>query len=150
MAESDRPQTPDPGRFDLIAEALGLPDAAGAEGAVSVLIDRAAACLRVQRLDRPVPPHRHRTCDEYLYVLSGRGTCWSGDPAREAAFGPGELLVFPRGAAHALPRILAEPLVVLAIDAPRRPPEDEIPLEAETAAAESGAAPDARPTGNRP
>ena len=70
------------------------------------------------------PPHHHATCDEYLYVLSGRGTFWMGEESTKAAFGPGELLFFERGTVHALPEILEEQLVFLSVDTPRREPTD--------------------------
>ena len=62
--------------------------------------------------------------DEYLFVLSGRGTFWMQDPESVAQFKPGQLLFFERGTVHALPEILEEPLVFLSIDAPRRDPRD--------------------------
>mgnify|MGYP002479430885 CR=1 FL=1 len=59
-------------------------------------------------------------------MLSGEGTFWIDDPADEAPFAPGHLLVFPRRAVHALPRILRNPVIFLAIDTPRRAPDDVI------------------------
>jgi len=38
------------------------------------LTDEAAASARVFRVYRETPPHYHAGSDEYLYVLSGRGT----------------------------------------------------------------------------
>jgi mannose-6-phosphate isomerase-like protein (cupin superfamily) len=90
------------------------------------LTDRASASARVFRVYKPTPPHYHVNSDEYLYVLSGRGTFWMQDPQSVAEFGPGELLFFERGTVHALPAILAEPVVFLSIDAPRRDPKDII------------------------
>ncbi len=58
--------------------------------------------------------------DEYLYVLSGRGTFWMGEAANQAEFGPATLLFFERGTVHALPDILQPPVVFLSFDAPRR------------------------------
>ena len=112
------------GRFDGTALAATLPDTAATMLADVYLSDHAAASARIFRVYRPVAAHYHATCHEHLYVLSGRGTFWIGDAASEAAIGPGQLLVFARGVVHAIPRILAEPLVFLAIDAPRRAPTD--------------------------
>ncbi|WP_407520519.1 cupin domain-containing protein [Methylobacterium oryzisoli] len=123
MAETD-PAPPATGRFDIIAEALALPATADTLLVDTYLTDREAASARVFRVYRPTPPHFHRGSDEYLYVVSGRGTFWLGDPATEAEFGPGQLLFFERGTVHALPTILAEPLVFLSIDTPRRAPTD--------------------------
>ncbi|MDG3007560.1 cupin domain-containing protein [Paludisphaera sp. Pla2] len=75
---------------------------------------------------RPVPPHHHTQCDECLYVFSGRGAFWMGDPATKAEFRPGQLIIFPRGTVHALPDLIEQPIVFLAIDTPRRDPADVV------------------------
>jgi hypothetical protein len=46
------------------------------------------------------------------------------DESTSAEFGPGELLFFKRGTVHALPKILADPVIFLSIDTPRRDPKD--------------------------
>ncbi|GJD65848.1 cupin domain-containing protein [Methylobacterium frigidaeris] len=112
------------GRFDLAAIAAALPDQAETLLVDTYLTDREAASARVFRVYRATPPHYHATCDEYLHVLSGRGTFWMGDAGTEAEFGPGDLLFFERGTVHALPRIIAEPVVFLSVDTPRRVPTD--------------------------
>ncbi|GJE43788.1 cupin domain-containing protein [Methylobacterium soli] len=112
------------GRFDVKAIAAALPASAETLLVDTYLTDREAASARVFRVYRPTPPHSHATCDEYLYVLSGRGTFWMEDAGTEAAFGPGELLFFARGTVHALPTILEEPVVFLSVDTPRRAPTD--------------------------
>ncbi|ACS43964.1 Cupin 2 conserved barrel domain protein [Methylorubrum extorquens DSM 13060] len=84
------------------------------------LTDREEA--RVFRVYKPTPPHYHAACDEYLYVLSGRGTFWMGNADTEARFGPGELLFFERGTVHAMPTITEEPVVFLSVGTPRREP----------------------------
>ncbi|MEH3147812.1 MAG: cupin domain-containing protein [Methylobacterium frigidaeris] len=111
-------------RFDLAAIAAALPETAATLLVDTYLTDREAASARVFRVYKGTPPHYHATCDEYLYVLSGRGTFWMEDPATAAEFGPGQLLFFERGTVHALPEILAEPVVFLSVDTPRRPPAD--------------------------
>jgi mannose-6-phosphate isomerase-like protein (cupin superfamily) len=80
----------------------------------------------VFRVYRATPPHYHNGCDEYLYVLSGRGTFWMGDALTKAEFGPGQLLFFERRTVHAMPDILEEPVVFLSVDTPRREPTDII------------------------
>ena len=114
------------GRFDVQAIARTLPETATTLLVDKYLTDRPAASARVFRVYRPTPPHYHATCDEYLYVLSGRGTFWMKDPSTKAEFGPGQLLFFERGTVHAIPNIFAEPLVFLSIDTPRREPTDII------------------------
>lgn len=123
---SDGEQTKSTGRFDVEAIAASLPRTASTLLVDTYLTDREAASARVFRVYRPTPPHYHASCDEYLYVVSGRGTFWMGDAGMEAEFGPGELLFFEKGTVHALPQILAEPLVFLSVDTPRREPTDVI------------------------
>jgi mannose-6-phosphate isomerase-like protein (cupin superfamily) len=80
----------------------------------------------VFRVYRETPPHYHAGSDEYLYVLSGRGTFWMGDASNAGVFAPGELLFFKKNVVHALPTIIEGPVVFLSIDAPRRDPKDII------------------------
>ncbi|MBB2159993.1 cupin domain-containing protein [Gluconacetobacter sacchari] len=112
------------GRFDLGAIAAAFPDAADTMLLDTYLTDSASRSIRVFRVYRGVPAHYHTQCDEILHVLAGEGTFWIDDPANEAAFAPGHLLVFPRRAVHALPRIVRDPVVFLAIDTPRRAEDD--------------------------
>jgi mannose-6-phosphate isomerase-like protein (cupin superfamily) len=112
------------GRFDVLAIAKTLPESAPTLLVDRYLTDRPAASARVFRVYRPTPPHYHVSCDEYLYVLQGRGTFWMQDASTKAEFGPGHLLCFGRGTVHAIPDILEGPLVFLSIDTPRREPTD--------------------------
>ena len=115
------------GIFDVAAIAAALPPSAATLLVDTYLTDRPAASARVFRVYRPTPPHFHRTCDEYLYCLSGRGTFWMRDPATVAPFGAGQLLFFEKGTVHAMPEIEpGEPVVFLSIDTPRREPTDII------------------------
>ena len=113
-------------RFDVLAIAASLPETASTLLVDHYLTDREAASARVFRVYRPTPPHYHASCDEYLFVLSGRGTFWMEDASTEAAFGPGELLFFQRGTVHAIPQLFEEPVVFLSVDTPRRDPRDII------------------------
>jgi mannose-6-phosphate isomerase-like protein (cupin superfamily) len=90
------------------------------------LTDEASASARVFRVYRETPPHYHSQCDEYLYVLSGRGTFWMSDPLNGGEFAPGDLLFFKRSIVHALPKIIEGPVVFLSFDTPRRDPKDII------------------------
>ena len=114
------------GRFDIAEIAAALPATAETLLVDTYLANRPAASARVFRVYKGTPPHYHVGCDEYLYVISGRGTFWMGDASTKAEFGPGQLLFFERGTVHALPEILAEPLVFLSVDTPRREPTDVI------------------------
>ncbi len=113
-------------RFDIGAVAASFPETADTLLLDTYLTNEAAASARVFRVYRPTPPHYHATCDEYLYVLSGRGTFWMESAANSGDFAPGQLLFFRRGTVHALPDILEEPVVFLSVDTPRRDPKDVI------------------------
>jgi mannose-6-phosphate isomerase-like protein (cupin superfamily) len=114
----------DSGRFDIAKIAGALPETATTLLVDHYLTNRESASARVFRVYKPTPPHYHATCDEYLYVFSGRGTFWIEAESATAEFGPCELLFFKRGTVHAQPKILEEPVVFLAIDTPRRDPKD--------------------------
>jgi mannose-6-phosphate isomerase-like protein (cupin superfamily) len=114
------------GRFHLNEIMRAFPETADTLLLDTYLTDEASASSRVFRVYRGTPPHYHAGSDEHLYVLSGRGTFWMGDAANGGEFAPGDFLFFKRGTIHALPDILATPVVFLAIDAPRRDPKDII------------------------
>src|ERR1700760_4491519 len=113
-------------RFNITEIAKSFPETADTLLLDTYLPKETAASARVFRVYRPTPPHYHATCDEYLYVVSGRGTFWMKDPATKAEFAPGELLFFERGTVHAMPDLFEQPVVFLSIDTPRREPTDII------------------------
>lgn len=88
------------------------------------LTDEAAASCRIFRVYRPVPLHFHTACDEYLYCLRGRGQMQIDGEVQEV--GPGDLVHFKVRTVHGTPQIFEHPYVFLAIDTPRRPPEDVV------------------------
>lgn len=107
-----------------IAELAGtLPAAAETMLTDIRLTDEQAASCRIFRVYRPVPAHYHTSCDEYLYVLSGGAEIAIADDTPKEVR-PGQLVFFKKNTVHALPKILEDPFTVLAIDTPRRPPED--------------------------
>ena len=120
------PDTNATGRFDVMAIAAKFPDHAETLLVDTYLTNRDAASARVFRVYHGTPPHYHATCDEYLYVVTGRGTFWMGDESTKGEFGPGQMLFFQRGTVHALPDILEEPVIFLSVDTPRRKPTDII------------------------
>jgi mannose-6-phosphate isomerase-like protein (cupin superfamily) len=110
------------GTFDLEAIMRKFPASAETMLVDTRLTDEAAASCRVFRIYTTVPAHYHATCDEYLLVISGRGTIVLGDsPPVEVS--PGKLVFFKQGTVHGL-SIIDEPFVFLAIDTPRRDPRD--------------------------
>ena len=119
-------RTSDFNRFDVFEIASKFPDAADTMLLDTYLTSEEAASSRVIRVYKPFPPHYHATCDEYLYVISGRGTFWMEDVSNAGEFAPGQLMFFKRGTVHALPEILEGPVVFLSVDTPRRDPKDVI------------------------
>ena len=79
-------QSPDFGRFDLNEIAKSFPETAETLLVDTYLTNEQAASARVFRVYRGTPPHYHATCDEYLYVLSGKGTFWMDNSANGGAF----------------------------------------------------------------
>lgn len=124
-------------RFDLNSISRSFPDTSESLLLDTYLTDEVSASSRLFRVYRPTPPHYHAHSDEHLYVLSGRGTFWMGDASQLAEFGPGDFLVFRRGTVHAQPAIFEGPVVFLAIDAPRRNPQDIIFVNPEDGARDS-------------
>ncbi len=109
--------------FDVLAIASRFPATAETMLLDTRLTDEAEASSRIFRVYRPVGAHFHKTCDEYLFVLTGRATFFLGeDPPFDV--GPGQLIFFKKGTVHGTPAILEEPFTVLAIDTPRRDPSD--------------------------
>jgi mannose-6-phosphate isomerase-like protein (cupin superfamily) len=111
-------------RFKPHEIARSFPDSADTMLLDQYLTNEEAASARVFRVYTGTPPHYHEGSDEYLYILSGRGTFWMGDASNSGEFAPGDLLFFKRRTIHALPEIFENPVVFLAIDAPRRDPKD--------------------------
>jgi mannose-6-phosphate isomerase-like protein (cupin superfamily) len=112
------------GRFHLHQIAAAFPESAETLLLDTYLTDEPSASSRVFRVYRATPPHYHVNSDEFLYVLSGRGTFWMGDASNAGEFAPGDFLTFKRRTVHAMPTITESPVVFLAIDAPRRDPKD--------------------------
>lgn len=68
--------------------------------------------VRVEPGDETTQHHNHEVSDEFIYILSGKGTLYLGDESIEV--GPGDFAGFPRqGAAHSMKNTGAEDLVYL-------------------------------------
>ncbi|QHN04378.1 cupin domain-containing protein [Granulicella sp. WH15] len=111
--------------FDIHAIADNFPATAETMLIDTRLTDEAEASSRVFRIYHPTPAHYHATCDEYLFVVSGRATFFLGD-SDPFELGPGQLIFFKKGTIHGTPQILEEPFVVFSVDTPRRDPGDII------------------------
>jgi hypothetical protein len=109
-------------RFDLNEIAKSFPPSADTLLLDTYLTNEEAASSRVFRVYRPTPPHYHATCDEYLYVLSGRGTFWMETAENGGTFSPGQLLFFRRGEPdaevmrHSIEAALTAPRPVIVAD----------------------------------
>jgi mannose-6-phosphate isomerase-like protein (cupin superfamily) len=111
--------------FDIGAIAATFPETAETMLVDTRLTDEAEASSRMFRVYRPLPPHYHATCDEYLLVVSGRALFFMDglDPFEVT---PGRLLFFKKRVVHGATAILEGPLVFLSVDTPRRDPRDII------------------------
>ncbi len=85
---------------------------------------------------RPVPRHYHVTCDEYLYLLSGR-TTFEVDYGEPRELRPGQMVFFKRGVVRAIPELLEHPVIFLTVDTPRRDPSDVIFVDPEEGTVET-------------
>ncbi|MCU1681976.1 MAG: Cupin 2 conserved barrel domain protein [Amycolatopsis sp.] len=121
--------------FDIFEETSLLPDTADTMLVDKYFVDKATASARIFRIYREVPLHFHNECDEHLYVVSGRGTFHLDGEEYEAK--PGMFLCFEKKKVHGFPRIVEEPLVFLAIDVPRRRPDDIVFVDPDAGTAET-------------
>lgn len=111
--------------FDVAAIAASLPEAADTMLVDTRLTDEPAASSRIFRAYHPVPRHYHATCDEYLYLLSGRAT-FEVDGGAPRELRAGQMVFFKKGVVHAIPDLLEHPVIFLTVDTPRRDPRDVI------------------------
>jgi mannose-6-phosphate isomerase-like protein (cupin superfamily) len=111
------------GVFDINAIANKFPASAETMLIDTRLTDEQEASCRVFRIYVNVPAHYHKTCDEYLFVVSGRGMFKIDDMDWFEA-NAGQLIFFKKGTVHAITLLDRQPLVFLAVDTPRRDPKD--------------------------
>jgi len=111
------------GVFDINAMKHKFPATADTMLVDTRLTDEPEASCRVFRIYADVPAHYHKTCDEYLLVVSGCGMFRIGEgewfEAKE-----GQLIFFKKNTVHAITLLDKTPLVFLAVDTPRRDPKD--------------------------
>ncbi|SAL36007.1 cupin 2 domain-containing protein [Caballeronia udeis] len=69
-----------------------------------------------------VPRHTHMGSDEIQYVISGNGTFWLGNEQRQIH--PGDLIIIPKGTAHAGAQPTSGEFKVLSIKLPPQAPGD--------------------------
>ena len=120
------------GRFDVNEIARSFPETAETMLLDKYLSDEPEISARVFRVYTTTPAHYHQHCDEHLFVLSGRGSMWIGEPSHVVPFEPGILLKFKRNTVHAMPEMTEGPVIFLAMDTPRRRPEDIVFVDPST------------------
>lgn len=89
------------------------------------LTDSPSASSRLFRIYHPIPPHYHATCEEHLYLLTGKVAFAIADE-RPRSLAAGQLVTFDRNVVHSFPEVLEEPAVFLTLDTPRRNPTDVV------------------------
>lgn len=123
--ETTKTATRNSAYFDVMTIAASLPETADTMLVDTRLTDEPAASSRIFRAYRPVARHYHATCDEYLYLLSGRAT-FEVDGGAPRELRAGQMVFFKKGVVHAIPDLLEHPVIFLTVDTPRRDPRDVI------------------------
>ena len=108
---------------DLTGDALGPASPTGVRSKVFVTAD--GMTISVQ--DGNVPKHMHPLTNEIQYILEGTGTIWLGD--KEVKVKPGDMVVIPKGTAHAGTKPDGRPFKSIAIKTPPQPQGDTTPLQ---------------------
>jgi mannose-6-phosphate isomerase-like protein (cupin superfamily) len=103
---------------ELTGDALGPASPTGFRSKMFVSAD--GMTISVQ--DGNVPRHMHPNTNEFQYILEGTGTIWLGD--KEVHVKPGDLVVIPKGTAHAGTKPDGRPFKAIAIKTPPQPPGD--------------------------
>jgi mannose-6-phosphate isomerase-like protein (cupin superfamily) len=118
--------------FDVKALISKFPDEASSTIVDTYLTDEPSASSRIFRVYYPIPPHYHATCEEHLYLLTGkvRFAIEDEDPRLLEA---GQLVTFERNTVHSITEILESPAVFLTVDTPRRVPTDVVYVNLEDA-----------------
>jgi mannose-6-phosphate isomerase-like protein (cupin superfamily) len=103
---------------DLSGDALGMPSGTGLRSKTFVTAD--GMTLSVQAGN--VPKHMHPNTNEIQYILEGTGTIWLGD--KEVRVKPGDLIIIPKGTAHAGTKPDTGVFKAIAIKTPPQAPND--------------------------
>jgi len=103
---------------ELTGDALGPAAANGFRSKTLITAD--GATISVQ--DGNVPKHMHPNTNEIQYILEGTGTIWLGD--KEVHVQPGDLVIIPKGTAHAGTKPDGRPFKSIAIKTPPQAPDD--------------------------
>jgi mannose-6-phosphate isomerase-like protein (cupin superfamily) len=103
---------------ELTGDALGPASATGFRSKMFVSADGATISVQAGN----VPKHMHPNTNEIQYILEGTGTIWLGD--KEVRVQPGDLIIIPKGTAHAGTKPDSGVFKAIAIKTPPQPPDD--------------------------
>ena len=103
---------------DLSGDALGPAAASGFRSKMFVAADGMTISVQAGN----VPKHMHPNTNEIQYILEGTGTIWLGD--KEVRVKPGDMVVIPKGTAHAGTKPDSGVFMAIAIKTPPQAPDD--------------------------
>ena len=103
---------------ELTGDALGPASPTGFRSKMFMTAD--GATISVQ--DGNVPKHMHPNTNEIQYILEGTGTVWLGD--KEVAVKAGDLIIIPKGTAHAGTKPDGRAFKAIAIKTPPQAADD--------------------------
>jgi quercetin dioxygenase-like cupin family protein len=118
--------------FDVQELIKKFPNEADSTIVDTYLTDESSASSRIFRVYYPIPRHYHETCEEHLYLLTGKVRFAIEDQAPRM-LAAGQLVTFERNTVHSITEIVESPAVFLTVDAPRRVPSDVIYVDPEDA-----------------
>ena len=103
---------------ELEGDKLGMPSGTGMRSKLFVAADGMTISIQ----DGNVGKHMHPNTNEMQYILEGTGTIWLGD--KEVRVKPGDLVVIPKGTAHAGTKPDSGVFKAIAIKTPPQAPDD--------------------------
>jgi mannose-6-phosphate isomerase-like protein (cupin superfamily) len=118
--------------FDVKEIIKAFPDEAVSTIVDTYLTDEPSASSRIFRVYYPIPRHYHETCEEHLYLLTGK-VKFAIEDEDPRVLTAGQLVTFERNTVHAITEILESPAVFFTVDAPRRVPSDVVYVDPEDA-----------------
>lgn len=103
---------------EMTGDALGAASPTGFRSKTFMTADGATISIQ----DGNVLKHMHPNTNEIQYILEGTGTIWLGD--KEVQVKPGDLVIIPKGTAHAGTKPDSRPFKSIAIKTPPQAPDD--------------------------
>ena len=97
---------------EMTGDGLGPASPTGFRSKIFMTADGATISIQ----DGNVPKHMHPRTNEIQYILEGTGTIWLGD--KEVQVKPGDLVIIPKGTAHAGTKPDGRPFKAIAIKTP--------------------------------